>query len=377
VKKNAFTLIELLVVIAIIAILAAILFPVFAQAKLAAKRAASLANVKQITLADLIYQNDYDDNFVLSAEDICDGGCPSTSPYSCVSNLTSPVPTAEAWTLILLPYIKSQGIYVDPGTGDPQGIWSHAGVAGTYVSGRVPALKPYNSFAYQNGSADYGYNYEFLSPLSFQTTSDIGNGTICCSTATESGNGRSSTTDVDPTQTVMFTTTGGFAAQWSIGLQNSTAATGSAFANAPGTDFSMLPSQDRVFFTGLYCFGTTVPHSVAGSVALGYCGWAGADPIGVLTADVRATSPYAGANVGFVDGHAKYVAAGKLAGGTDFTSATAASHPDPVYHYNTGAVLNGLISSGHNKYVGCTNALGLAAPTGYLWALDGTLSDIN
>ena len=59
--KKAFTLIELLVVIAIIAILAAILFPVFAQAKLAAKKTADLSNLKQNMTASLIYSNDADD----------------------------------------------------------------------------------------------------------------------------------------------------------------------------------------------------------------------------------------------------------------------------------------------------------------------------
>jgi prepilin-type N-terminal cleavage/methylation domain-containing protein len=59
--KKAFTLIELLVVIAIIAILAAILFPVFAQAKLAAKKTAGLSAAKQIGLATNIYMNDSDD----------------------------------------------------------------------------------------------------------------------------------------------------------------------------------------------------------------------------------------------------------------------------------------------------------------------------
>lgn len=59
--KRAFTLIELLVVIAIIAILAAILFPVFAQAKLAAKKTAGLSQAKQIGTAVQIYLADYDD----------------------------------------------------------------------------------------------------------------------------------------------------------------------------------------------------------------------------------------------------------------------------------------------------------------------------
>lgn len=61
-KRNAFTLIELLVVIAIIAILAAILFPVFAQAKSAAKKTQSVSNLKQTATAFMIYSTDYDDH---------------------------------------------------------------------------------------------------------------------------------------------------------------------------------------------------------------------------------------------------------------------------------------------------------------------------
>ena len=60
-KKHAFTLIELLVVIAIIAILASILFPVFAQAKTAAKKAQTVSNMKQILTAFQLYVGDYDD----------------------------------------------------------------------------------------------------------------------------------------------------------------------------------------------------------------------------------------------------------------------------------------------------------------------------
>lgn len=60
--KKAFTLIELLVVIAIIAILAAILFPVFAQARASAQQTANVSNLKQLGLAGMLYAGDYDDN---------------------------------------------------------------------------------------------------------------------------------------------------------------------------------------------------------------------------------------------------------------------------------------------------------------------------
>src|SRR5262245_10981595 len=61
--RRAFTLIELLVVIAIIAILAAILFPVFARAREAARKTTCLSNLKNIGLAALMYVQDYDEQF--------------------------------------------------------------------------------------------------------------------------------------------------------------------------------------------------------------------------------------------------------------------------------------------------------------------------
>jgi prepilin-type N-terminal cleavage/methylation domain-containing protein/prepilin-type processing-associated H-X9-DG protein len=66
-SSNAFTLIELLVVIAVIAILAAILFPVFAQAREKARSASCAANMRQIATAWLMYAQDYDETFPLSA----------------------------------------------------------------------------------------------------------------------------------------------------------------------------------------------------------------------------------------------------------------------------------------------------------------------
>lgn len=97
-QRRAFTLIELLVVIAIIAILAAILFPVFAQAKLAAKKAASLSNTKQLGLGNLMYSSDFDDLFVAQGEPGPANGWGW--------NMT--------WIMHTLPYMKNYGILLDP-----------------------------------------------------------------------------------------------------------------------------------------------------------------------------------------------------------------------------------------------------------------------
>jgi prepilin-type N-terminal cleavage/methylation domain-containing protein len=97
--KKAFTLIELLVVIAIIAILAAILFPVFAQAKAAAKQTVNLSNHKNLGLAVIMYTTDYDDSFPLAQR-------------------YEPADTAffglEPWQVSTQPYIKNWGIFQHP-----------------------------------------------------------------------------------------------------------------------------------------------------------------------------------------------------------------------------------------------------------------------
>jgi prepilin-type N-terminal cleavage/methylation domain-containing protein/prepilin-type processing-associated H-X9-DG protein len=95
--RRAFTLIELLVVIAIIAILAAILFPVFAQAKEAAKKTACLSNGRQIGIGFVMYASDWEDRL----------------PFGSFPERTN------TWTEQCQPYIKSKGIFrcpTDPST---------------------------------------------------------------------------------------------------------------------------------------------------------------------------------------------------------------------------------------------------------------------
>ncbi len=155
-RRCAFTLIELLVVIAIIAILAAFLFPVFARAKLAAKKVAGLSNVKQMGTATHLYAADYDDL------------CPTTyAPWTPARgyshNLLIPVPYTWAtsatpaqlnafqtfWGNNLQPYIKNINLYNDPGT-SPDRFSS--------ISAGTPPNEVTNSISYTYNGLLSGYS---------------------------------------------------------------------------------------------------------------------------------------------------------------------------------------------------------------------------
>jgi prepilin-type N-terminal cleavage/methylation domain-containing protein/prepilin-type processing-associated H-X9-DG protein len=102
-KRRGFTLIELLVVIAIIAILAAILFPVFAQAKEAAKKTQCLSNLKEITLGAVMYSNDYDD-YITPAYN----GPDPAQPWHGLNQ----------WSYNIFPYIKNGNAELETGSGN-------------------------------------------------------------------------------------------------------------------------------------------------------------------------------------------------------------------------------------------------------------------
>jgi len=102
-RRPAFTLIELLVVIAIIAILAAILFPVFAQARDKARQSMCLSNVRQMGVALSMYVQDYDETY----------------PWA----IGLPADTTPAWGGLISPYVKNLAVFQCPSQGD---VWDNS-----------------------------------------------------------------------------------------------------------------------------------------------------------------------------------------------------------------------------------------------------------
>jgi prepilin-type N-terminal cleavage/methylation domain-containing protein/prepilin-type processing-associated H-X9-DG protein len=103
-RRKAFTLIELLVVIAIIAILAAILFPVFAQAREKARQTTCASNLRQLGLAAMMYSQDYDQRYVPWYGDGTSQGAIATG-------------RGLGWSSILLPYVKNEQMFSCPSDG--------------------------------------------------------------------------------------------------------------------------------------------------------------------------------------------------------------------------------------------------------------------
>ena len=119
---SAFTLIELLVAIAIIAILAAILFPVFAQAREKARQTSCLSNIKQIGLGLLMYTQDYDEQFP-RADYTLPAGTPSPLNPAASGGFAGRI-NHYKWQTWVLPYIKNTQIFFCPSRTRDQEAWN-------------------------------------------------------------------------------------------------------------------------------------------------------------------------------------------------------------------------------------------------------------
>ena len=158
-RRPAFTLIELLVVIAIIAILAAILFPVFAQAREAARKASCTSNLKQIGMALRMYSQDYD-------ETLFGVHVPRTNPDGTVCDSGDRKPDGQnlirmlmgGTSTMLQPYVKNEGVFLCP-SDDRQNYWGRSSTGWPWYS-CTWAQKP-SSYMYRHcieigGGAGWG-----------------------------------------------------------------------------------------------------------------------------------------------------------------------------------------------------------------------------
>jgi prepilin-type N-terminal cleavage/methylation domain-containing protein/prepilin-type processing-associated H-X9-DG protein len=184
-RHRAFTLIELLVVIAIIALLAAILFPVFAQAREKARRAACMSNHKQIATALLMYAQDHDERFPPALYDKDD--------------------QYPAWPIVIEPYSKAdRQLTICPSLGTSGSSWAYdpnsPGNQPAY-NAPPPAVPRWARFA------QIGFNWVYLSPVQYDcpqrenefAPDDTPNPAVLADVA-------------NPTETVMLTDSGFMAA---------------------------------------------------------------------------------------------------------------------------------------------------------------------
>ncbi len=172
--RRGFTLIELLVVIAIIAILAAILFPVFAKAREKARTASCQSNLKQLATAFLMYAQDYDEvTCCLEYRNPATGsvyGLPPLIPGNTFFNYYGSYQGWYSWVFMIYPYVKNDQLFRCPSTswscygvayGMPRYAVTATGAPDYFNTGRMLAefTRPAESFMFCDKQAGGGTQY--------------------------------------------------------------------------------------------------------------------------------------------------------------------------------------------------------------------------
>jgi prepilin-type N-terminal cleavage/methylation domain-containing protein/prepilin-type processing-associated H-X9-DG protein len=275
-QKRAFTLIELLVVIAIIAILAAILFPVFAQAKAAAKKTSCLSNEKQINLASIMYAGDADDTLVM-------GWNNSDNIYRIDG---STYRNWFPWTAAIQPYLKNLNILLCP---DNQ---SNSFITAANQDARTKIYSP------------YGYNYGYLG--NFAGTDPSGSGTYLWTPISATSVNR-------PANTVMFVE--------NVGVNYASADHAYVWTQPIGP----IVEPPDAYLSDHVFFGSGWGNQTDFTQFFDYPGYGGVSWRHGSGAFVPNKLPVGGANTAFVDGHVKYFRPGGLAAGTNFSPSQSGS----------------------------------------------------
>lgn len=313
-RRKAFSLTELLIITAIIAILAAILFPVF-RVEVAANKVTNKPNLQKISKAAIQYGQDYDERIPLMINgyyrdmlNVRDG---TLNQYN--------EPRTDAWPLILMPYLKDRTVFADPRRDDVWHIWSGPPLA-TNDAGYVGVANTYRN---QDRFPEFGVNYLFLSPLAIPPQF-MGDATP---TDYMSGQSRAFFDADHPAKTLFYvTSTRGFVQTSSTDSVGQLDTTRGYFGiDAPGmwalTASSTTPFV--IFWNGTNCSGD-------------WCGDANAPALPEMrTQNYAYIEPTLGGNnVAFLDGHAAFESDVAMAAGTNYLTAS----PSGVY-FGGGAVV--------------------------------------
>jgi prepilin-type N-terminal cleavage/methylation domain-containing protein/prepilin-type processing-associated H-X9-DG protein len=269
---RGFTLIELLVVIAIIAILAAILFPVFAQAKESAKKISCLSNMKQFSLGTIMYSSDSDDRLI-----------PAWNSANVVTRDTGSVyRNWWPWTANVQPYVKSLPIFLCPDS------TSDSFINAANVRARTEIYAP------------YAYNYEYLGQFKGVDPSGTGNYEWDAISGTDVRKPASTVEFIESTGVDYATANHLYV--WTQPIGPVVEPPDAATANAPGFAHFGSGWGNQTDYTQFYDFP----------------GYGGAD-FHHMGGYVHNQLPVGGTNTSFCDGHAKFYKCGGLAVGTNFS----------------------------------------------------------
>jgi len=286
-RKSGFTLIELLVVIAIIAILAAILFPVFSTAREKARQTSCASNMKQLGLATIQYTQDYDECYM-------QGNVPYAAYVS--SGYNQQDAPGHGWAGQIYPYVKATGAFVCPS--DTTQI-----VPGNTV------IDDWDETAGAFGGVNAGVCGGQLYVISYAINQNIADGV-----ATTNGPFPLSSFDA-PTATILyFEITGGAADITNHGVPGCSNHVYVDANSAPGIGWAWMSPAGTVPATGWW---PGMEGRSAGSF------WDGS----------QYGRHSGGANYAFADGHVKWLMPGMIAGGTENSINTCGVYPNGFWGY--------------------------------------------
>jgi len=323
-KRRGFTLTDLGFVAIILAILGTVLLmsiPFLARHPHEGRRSRSAQNCRQVALAGIMYGADYDDTMPVTTngwlcriQDRKDKeltlNCPTTGTQSTVAADAAGARRTDAWPLLLLPYIKSRGLFVQPERPDTYNIWS--------APAHAISDKDYDpngaTFRNQNLFPMYGYNYMFCSPLRIPASKRMN----VNATNYAVSEAHTFTEADDPSGTIFFI-------ESRAGIANP--GKGFFVVNAPGMWNAFKDNNHGLvaYWTGGAGSGDWVGSATACADGAVPC----KDP--EMSTGFVSTMLNDGANPTFLDGHVKYTKSMAIAAGTDFMAASATADGGGAY----------------------------------------------